>query len=283
MENQQLIEEGLNYAIRNLQAEPSHLTLDKKFLKDHFELKGKNVLDFGCGMGGMTLWVAKEFDCSVDGLDIDENHIFIAKKLQDQFPDKNVYFSTKNIIEEPIDKQYDLILLNDVIEHIKVECIPAILDTLINNNLKKGGSIFFSYPPWEGPHASHMQRIIRIPWLQYFPENWVIKQIRKKNKQTVGRFDLVQEYLELNRMTHQRLSAFLKPFQLEQSCRKSHSRLNKIRFLRNRNFPFFKFLVTKELIVFRKINCVYYFFCSFAYRAFNPAITSNVMSSVESL
>lgn len=255
MHDQALIQEGINYATRNFLSENTHLALDKKFIKKHFDLNGKDVLDFGCGMGSMSLWMAKELGCKVDGYDLDDNHIFIAKELYKQYPLENVQFSIRNIIEDPIEKQYDFIVLNDVIEHIKEEWIAHILDTLIKKNLKKGGAMFFSYPPWEGPYASHMQRIIHIPWLQYLPQKWVLKKISEKNQKTVGRFDLVNEYLELNHMTHQKLIAFLKPFGLQQIYRKSHTKLNKLPFLKNINFNFFlfKFLVTKELVVFKKI------------------------------
>lgn len=253
MQDQLLIQEGIQYATKNFLSEDSHLALDKKFLRT-FDLRGKDVLDFGCGMGGMSLWMAKELSCSVDGYDLDENHIFIAKELYKQYPSENVQFSTRNIIEYPIDKQYDCIILNDVIEHIREEWIAKIIHTLINHNLKKDGAIFFSYPPWEGPHASHMQRIISIPWLQYFPQKWVLKKIRERNEKTVGRNDLIHEYLELNHMNHKKLMSFLKPFNVRLINRKSHTKLNKVPFLKNINFNFFlfKFLVTKELIVFKK-------------------------------
>jgi len=163
-------------------------------------------------------------------------------------------FDVKNIIENPIDKQYDFIILNDVIEHIKEEWIPGILDILINRNLKPGGIIFFSYPPWAGPHASHLQRAIHTPWIQFFPKRYVHAQIKKKNQQLVSGKDLLTEYLELNHMTHRKLSSFLKPFGLKKIFRHSHTKFNKLPLMENANLNFFPFtfVVTKELIAFKK-------------------------------
>src|SRR5690349_10011708 len=181
-----LLQEGLQYAENNFLGKNSHLYLDKEVLKKRFDLNGKDVLDFGCGMGNTSLWLAKEMGARVDGFDLDPNHIMVAKELNRKHKIPGVHFELRNIIETPIEKQYDFIILNDVIEHIKEEWIPGILDILINRNLKTGGVIFFSYPPWEGPHASHLQRAIRIPWVQFLPQTYVYSLIKQNNRKLVG-------------------------------------------------------------------------------------------------
>lgn len=253
--NPALLQEGLEYAEKNfLGSEGNHLYLDKRILKKHFDLRDKDVLDFGCGMGNTSLWMAKELGARVDGYDLDPNHIMVAEELNRKYQIPNVRFELRNIIEEPIDKQYDFIILNDVIEHIKEQWIPRILDILINRNLKRGGVIFFSYPPWEGPHASHLQRAIKIPWVQFLPEKYVYTLIEKNNRKLVGCKDLKTEYRELNKMTHKKLMGFLKAFPLKQLFRYSHTKLNNFPLLREKNLSFFpfKYMVTKELIAFRK-------------------------------
>jgi SAM-dependent methyltransferase len=212
------------------------------------------VLDFGCGMGNTSLWLAKEMGAVVDGFDLDPNHIMVAKELNRKFNIQGVTFELRNIIETPIDKKYDFIILNDVIEHIKEEWIPGILDILIKRNLKKGGVIFFSYPPWEGPHASHLQRAIKIPWIQFFPEKYVRNLIQQNNRRLVGSKDLMTEYLELNHMTHKKLMYYLRPFGLKRIFRCSHTKFNQLSLLKSTNLNFFPFnyIVTKELIAFQK-------------------------------
>ncbi|MEX1239977.1 MAG: methyltransferase domain-containing protein [Cyclobacteriaceae bacterium] len=248
------LREGLQYAERNLLSADSHLYLDKDVLKKHFDLKGKDVLDFGCGMGTTSLWLAREMEAKVDGFDLDPNHIAVARELNLKFQVARVNFEVRNIIESPVDKQYDFIVLNDVIEHIRIEWIPKILDILIGRNLKKGGIIFFSYPPWEGPHASHLHRSIKIPWIQFFPQRYVYTLIRQNNKQLVGSKDLLSEYRELNHMTHKKLMVYLRPFGLQQVFRCSHTKLNRLSLLKNVSLNFFPFnyIITKELIAFRK-------------------------------
>jgi SAM-dependent methyltransferase len=250
-----VLKEGLAYAERNLLSEDSHLQLDKEILKRHFDLRGKDVMDFGCGMGSTSLWIAREMNpAKVDGFDLDPNHIAVALTLHKRYPAPGVQFELRNIIEYPIDRQYDFIMLNDVIEHIKEEWIPGILDILINRNLRKGGTIFFSYPPWEGPHASHLRRAIKIPWVQFLPQNYVYSLIAKSDRRMVGSKDLMEEYKELNHMTHRKLMSHIRPFGLERVFRYSHTKLNTLPLLREAQLNFFPFtyIVTKELIAFRK-------------------------------
>ena len=249
------LKEGLEYAENNFLSAKCHLFLDKEILKKNFNLKGKHVLDFGCGMGNTSLWIAKEMGAaSVDGFDLDPNHIHVAKELNRKHNVQGVNFELRNIIESPIEKQYDFIMLNDVIEHIKEEWIPRILDILINRNLKKGGTIFFSYPPWEGPHASHLQRAIRIPWVQFLPQKYVYTLIEQNNRKLVGSKDLLTEYKELNHMTHKKLMSYLRPFTLKRVFRYSHTKFNSLSLLKETSLTFFPFnyIVTKELIAFKK-------------------------------
>ena len=250
------LQEGLTYAEVNFQNPNGFSKLDKELIRANFDLKGKDVLDFGCGMGHMSLWFASELGAKVDGVDIDENHIIVANELNKKYRVPNVDFSLQNIITDPIEKQYDFIFLNDVIEHIISEWVENVLDVLILNNLKPGGIIFFSYPPWEGPHAAHLQPATSIPWIQYFPQSFVLSLIKKRNHRLVGRHNLLEHYLELNHMSHKKLTGYLKKYPLKQVFRKSHTKLNKIPGLHNTNFNFFpfKYIVTKELIAFQKLR-----------------------------
>jgi len=250
------LNEGIAYAEVNYLSVNGFSKLDKEFIKGNFDLKGKDVLDFGCGMGHMSVWFANELGARVFGVDIDENHITVSREFIKKYPAKDVSFNLRNIITDPVDQQFDFIFLNDVIEHIKDEWISNVLDVLILRNLKPGGYIFFSYPPWEGPHASHLQPATKIPWIQYFPQSYVINLVKKRNQQLVGKHDLLTEYLELNHMSHKKLSRLLKKYPLKQVYRKSHTKFNRIGFLKNINLNFFpfKYVVTKELIAFQKLS-----------------------------
>src|SRR5690606_22274651 len=88
-----LLKEGLEYAERNLLTKQTHLYLDREILKNKFDLRGKDVLDFGCGMGNTSLWIAREMGAaSVDGFDLDPNHIYVANELNRKYQVPGVRF-----------------------------------------------------------------------------------------------------------------------------------------------------------------------------------------------
>ncbi|MGB3180093.1 MAG: class I SAM-dependent methyltransferase [Cyclobacteriaceae bacterium] len=254
MQNSQF-EEGFDYAERNLLSEDSHLWLDKKLIRQYLSLDGLKVLDFGCGMGGMTIWIAKQFDCQIDGYDIDENHIEISNALLEKHGpnDGRVNFHLQNILTDPPEEKYDVIFMNDVAEHIAFPVLSAILDKL-KDCLADDGVLFVSFPPWESPWAAHLSPWVRIPWSQYLPKKYLMKLIDKHNRTLVGRHDLKNEYLELNHLTYSKLISLALGAGFEQKVRHSHCKLNKLPGLQQINFSVwpFKYLVTKELVIFAK-------------------------------
>ena len=252
--NDSQFEEGLQYAEKNFLGQQSHLDTDKSVLTSHFDLKNKKVLDFGCGMGGMTLWMAKEIGCEIEGMDIDENHIRIAKAISDKYHITNVHFEVRNFVDNPVDTKYDFIMLNDVVEHIPLPILEKILSQLVNKNLNPGGLIFISFPPWEGPYASHLWRTIKLPWIQFLPQRLVYRILRKRNQVLVGRNDLVTDYKELNHLTFKKLNNMLESHPVKRVFRKSHSKLNNMSSLKEKNLTFFplNYLITKELVAFKR-------------------------------
>lgn len=246
------LQEGCQYAENAFLGANSHLNLDKKIFNQHFDFTGKRILDFGCGMGGMTLWYATNWNCEVVGMDIDPNHIEIAEILKTKHKVKNVRFELRNVLENPIEEKFDYIILNDVAEHIPLEILEEILVQL-KKSLHPTGGIFVSYPPWEGPYASHLNHDLRLPWCQFLPDTVLHFLMRKKDRKLVGTKTIMQEYHELNRLNHSTLRNISEQIGLKINFRKSHSKLNKIKKFANRNFNtgLFKFLVTKELVVLR--------------------------------
>ena len=116
-----LYQEGIAYAEQNfLNEAANHLRVDKQLLRENFDLNNKKVLDFGCGMGGMTLWYASNWDCQVFGVDIDRHHIKIANDLKERHHVKNASFEVRNVLDRPFDEKFDFIVLNDVADHFQL-------------------------------------------------------------------------------------------------------------------------------------------------------------------
>ena len=256
MMTQALYQEGLAYAEQNfLDENASHLHVDKKLLREKFNLDNKKVLDFGCGMGGMSLWYARTWKCQVHGVDIDRHHITIANDLKARHGVKNVQFEVRNVLDKPLNEKVDFIVLNDVAEHIQFPILRKIFQEL-SKSLVPGGQIYVSYPPWKSPYASHVQHVTGIPWCQFLPDSILLPMIEKNNRQIVGEeeSDLIQAYKGLNHLTHKKLMTVIEGSGLKPVFRKSHSFINRISFLKNVNLNFFPFdfLVTKEFILLEK-------------------------------
>ncbi|MBL7815590.1 MAG: class I SAM-dependent methyltransferase [Saprospiraceae bacterium] len=259
--NQELLAKSMAYAENNFLSNTArHLHVDKAFIKQHFNLKGKRVLDFGCGMGGMTLWLAQNGSCcEIMGLDIDGHHIAIANQLKSKHKIENVQFEKRDITTHPLPPQYegsfDAIFLNDVVEHIPYPILEKIFAEF-KRILTPKGRIFVSYPPWQSPYASHVVRVTKLPWCQFLPEGILLNWIEKKNQVITGEHesDLVAAYKGLNRLTHEQLMHIVRPQGFAIAQRLSHSLLRKLPILRGLNpniFPF-HFLISKELLILEK-------------------------------
>ncbi len=257
---QEQFEDGVAYSEDNFQNDNApHLKIDKALIREKFDLNGKKVLDFGCGMGGMSVWYATNWDCQVYALDIDRHHITIAEHLKKKHKVDNVVFSQRNILVDHLkeDEKFDYVFLNDVAEHIAYPILQEIFIQL-EKGLAKGGKIFVTYPPWKSPYASHVTHAVKIPWCQYLPAKTLDNLIKKNNMPIVGEeeSDLLQAYHGLNHLTHKKLVKVVEKANLKPVFRKSHCILNRLPGLGNTNINFFPFdfLVTKEFMLLESKN-----------------------------
>lgn len=251
-----LLTEGIQYAEDNfVNEEAAHLKVDKALIPKLMDLDGKRIIDFGCGMGGMTLWYAKKWNCKIYGVDIDRHHIRVANVLKNKHRISNVQFEQRNIVEKPLAGKFDYIFLNDVVEHIREDYLVNIFQQL-SKALGPKGRIFISYPPWKSPYASHLNHVIKIPWCQFLPKPVLNSLIEKHNHPIVGDLEsnLKEAYHGLNKMTHKKLLGIMNQTDLKMIYRKSHCIINRISVFENVNlrlFPF-NFLITKEFALFEK-------------------------------
>ncbi len=251
-----LLLEGLNYAEQNfLDENADHLKVDKALVRKLLDLDGKRIMDFGCGMGGMTLWYAKNWDCEVHGVDIDGHHIQVANQIKEKHKVENVNFVKQNVIEKPLGGKFDYVFLNDVVEHIPLDILQNIFLQL-EKVLAPDGKIFVSYPPWKSPYASHLNHVIKIPWCQFLPKSTLDGLIEKNNHPIVGELesDLREAYDGLNHMTHEKISKVIANTSLKQVYRKSHCIINRMPLLENIPFRIFplNYLITKEFLMVGK-------------------------------
>lgn len=92
-----------------------------KFLDQLFKTgEPSNVLDVGCGVGSIALYIAKEFpDSKIEGIDISSSAIRICNNAKKSSSILNAKFTQSSV--ERISRnhhKYDLVVCTEVIEHI---------------------------------------------------------------------------------------------------------------------------------------------------------------------
>lgn len=113
--------------------------------------KGKNlkILDYGCGVGTLSLYLAS-LGNEVVGLDISSEAINVANqsaKLNGKIL-KKIKFYTLSEGTKKVSSDFDLVLCIEVMEHVLHE--KELLGFLVEK-LKKGGYLILSVPSYNAP------------------------------------------------------------------------------------------------------------------------------------
>lgn len=127
---------------------------------------GKDVLDFGCGDGQLSFFLAREkHPRRVTGVDINEAAIERARaslanaSLSDGVEVEFALGSTEML---PVpDQSVDTLLAFDCLEHI-MSLGPILNDWY--RVLRPGGRCLIEWFPYKGPWGPHMEALIPIPW-----------------------------------------------------------------------------------------------------------------------
>lgn len=164
------------------------------FIEKHKKITADTtVLEIGCGEGG-NLKPLLDKGCRVMGIDMAAGKIAAGENLFATHPlRKNLTFICEDIYKVTrLDRQFDLIILRDVIEHIP--CQEKFLP-FIRRFLKPDGCVFVAFPPWYNPFGGHQQicrnkLISHMPYIHLLPEF-----LYKKWLQAAG--ENVEEMLEI--------------------------------------------------------------------------------------
>ena len=112
-----------------------------------------NVLDIGCGTCQLTKIVAEKFNCNITAVDIDANSI---KKARSIVMPENIELLVANVEENVLQGDYDVILMTQVLDHLKN---PLNLMTMVTrNNLKDKGIILIGISNGYGMYEKSKKR-----------------------------------------------------------------------------------------------------------------------------
>jgi SAM-dependent methyltransferase len=170
------------------------------------EIKGKIVVDFGCGRGAEAIELAQRGAELVYGIDLLERLLVIAREEAAKAECHNAIFGA--VPSEPA----DVIISIDAFEHFGDP--PEILRTMAGI-LKPGGCVFASFgPTWFHPYGGHLFSV--FPWAHLiFSEQALCRWREHIRKDGARRFSEVEG--GLNQMTIRRFRRLVKdsPFHLD--------------------------------------------------------------------
>ena len=86
-----------------------------KKIEQYCSFKNKTVLDVGCGDGKYTYEIAKKTNKRVVGIEIESKRL---EKARTKFIRQNLIFRNEGIEKQKKNEDYDIIFLNEVLEHI---------------------------------------------------------------------------------------------------------------------------------------------------------------------
>ncbi|PKK88714.1 MAG: hypothetical protein CVV64_17485 [Candidatus Wallbacteria bacterium HGW-Wallbacteria-1] len=111
----------------------------------------EKILEVGCGTGLMITFPLFCSGANIVGVDRDEASILLGRKIISETglnPDFLNHGDIRDI--HGTSEKWDVLILSEVLEHIKVEETPEILKTL-NENLRPGGVLLITTPNGYGP------------------------------------------------------------------------------------------------------------------------------------
>jgi SAM-dependent methyltransferase len=152
-------------------------------------IRGKRVLDYGCGDGFQSVAMARAGATEVVGADVSTTRIGNARALAEESGLENVVFT------EAATGEFDVVTSLNAVEHF-VRPEDNLREMLAA--LAPGGKIYVTFGPlWLSPFGHHMIFFTGAPWINLFFKESTVYRIR-----SLYRTDGATKYSpDMNRMT----------------------------------------------------------------------------------
>lgn len=141
----------------------------KKFWDLTERMKGRRILDIGCGLGGRAAYLATQTAAQVVGCDINAEEVMRAERIADAKLDPasraRLRFVAVKEGEVPGAEPYDIVLLVDSIEHVRD---PVAMLNVAYNCTRPGGICYFGTTGWYHYGGAHLLSVLPIPFVTVF-------------------------------------------------------------------------------------------------------------------
>lgn len=182
------------------------------FAKKNADIKGKRVLDLGCGQGALSYLLAKEC-AEIYAVDIDAKSIaFLKNKMNDENI-SNVHVTEVAGEKLPFeDGFFDTVLCFDALEHM---ANPEVSLSEMTRCLKAGGEIIIEFTPYYSVIAGHHLYTLTLLPAQYLPKKLIKWHVlRKKPNKLIATWAepavIWANFVNLNKMTISRARKLFK-------------------------------------------------------------------------
>jgi SAM-dependent methyltransferase len=193
----------------------------RRFVKrfgGHLDVRGKDVLDVGCGTGDMAAVLARDGAAHVVGVDVNlapEEPDRIRERYGDEVAGRVELIRTTGDLSSVGDRTFDLVVSKEALEHY---ADPETFIPLMAERVKPGGSLVIGFGPlWKAFDGGHIDFMTKVPWAHLvFPEDVIMAERRRFRPQEHATH--FGEILGgLNKMTLERFETIMAGTGLEQT------------------------------------------------------------------
>ena len=185
-------------------------------LAPHVELRGKTVLDLGCGSGSTAIALGQKGAARVLGVDI--RPVELARgMLETEYAGLAGTVEFRQIAADGSgldDERFDVVVSKDAFEHVSD---PARHVRVIEDHVVDGGDVVIAFGPlWKSPWGSHLGFMTSVPWVHLvFPEEIMLAE-RLRFRPWEGEISRLDDVPGgLNRMTLARFESVMAASGLE--------------------------------------------------------------------
>jgi ubiquinone/menaquinone biosynthesis C-methylase UbiE len=138
-------------------------SLVEEYLEPAGDLRGKRILDIGCGLGGKTIAYGEGGAAEIVGVDISEENAAASEKfaISSARSFRWGFFVGDAAHLPAADASFDTVIANDAMEHFG-DPDGALAE--IARVTKPGGAVWIFFTPHYSPLGSHLYDYIYTPW-----------------------------------------------------------------------------------------------------------------------